>query len=119
MDSTAQVYMSIFIYISAECDLNITFQISMSVHWEHTTVTSMPHALTLLEASTVPATLALREMESTAQVIFKADYDCILHAECFKKCYMLVIVCLLCTCKLAHFNITINFISPCVSFRCG
>ena len=60
---------SMSIFFSAECDLNITFQISMSVHWQLMTVTSMPHVLTLREASTVPATLALREMESTAQVI--------------------------------------------------
>ena len=40
----------------------------MSVHWELTTVTLMLNVLTLLGASTVPATLALREMESTALV---------------------------------------------------
>ena len=40
----------------------------MSVHWELTTVTLMLNVLTFLEASIVPATLALRETESTAQV---------------------------------------------------
>ena len=40
----------------------------MSVTWNWTTVTSMPPALILLAALSVPATLDLREMESTAQV---------------------------------------------------
>ena len=40
----------------------------MSVTWKWTTVTSMPPALILLAALIVPATLDLKEMESTALV---------------------------------------------------
>ena len=44
----------------------------MSVHWELTTVMLMLNVLTLMEISAVPATLALREMESTALVCVRS-----------------------------------------------
>ena len=43
-------------------------QTSMSVRWALTTVMPMLLVLTLMEASLVPATQAMREMESLAQV---------------------------------------------------
>ena len=43
-------------------------QILMNVNWGRIHVAPMPTALTQLEASTVHALMALREMESTAPV---------------------------------------------------
>ena len=63
MESTALV-----ITLAVNYYVNDLPQILMSVHCELTTVTLMLNVLTLLEVSVVPATLTLREMESTAQV---------------------------------------------------
>ena len=69
MESTVQVCQTLPLYRYTFIIILFLLQTLMSVHLELTTVMLLLNVLTLLGASTVPATLALREMESAAQVI--------------------------------------------------